>query len=68
MVRYFLFLETLPRRRGSQGLAQGQQYLAQRERTWYDRIEIEIEISTAVYMPLRGTRYGTMRHVAAAII
>jgi hypothetical protein len=66
MVRYFLFLETLPRRprRGSQG----QKYLAQRERTWYDRIEIEIEISTAVYMPLRGTRYGTMRHVAAAII
>jgi hypothetical protein len=63
MVRYFLFLETLPRRRGSQG-----QNLAQRERTWYDRIEIEIEISTAVYMPLRGTRYGTMRHVAAAII
>ena len=65
MVRYFLFLETLPRRRGSQGEGQN---LAQRERTWYDRIEIEIEISTAVYMPLRGTRYGTMRHVAAAII
>ena len=32
LVRYFLFLETLPRR-GSQGA----QNLAQRERTWYDR-------------------------------